>query len=612
MRVFSLLLVGVLVSCEWIAPYGRAIGHDRSVDASDAAIHDFPSHNDGQEDAAEDLVSVDAKTIDGSAIDATPVDTSQNDSATSDVLTTDAGISKPQLNFRYWVTLSGVGDDILHDIKGFNFTQTYYPAGVTNPLNIHGGAAAVGMVNSNYPKTIQYINSGRSSHTMEEILSTGDYSAQGAWIKLDEAGLPELFTFGNSTAGTGHDVEAYAVAIDHHRDVPYIGITGVAVGNDILFNPSNPLDIRSTNAKDSFLAVYDWQSSTFAGAEIIGTDATNEIGRAVVSTGFDQWHVAWTERSLSSDPQNIEDSCSITEVDCSTTPWSQSSSTPLPTITNDTEPYDYTYKITPANIPIAYWAGKRAGQAYWMIITNSVGATIMSESGVINALAVTSNFKNIIIGGTIHVNSNGKIYFSTIGSNYEHLDSLLSSQSVGFIANYSDAGRLIWFKILGSAVNDLSLDSANNIYVAGQYHDGNLQFNSGIPVPKVNQGTLDEDAFSCRLPGSLTTGTTTIGNLPDIDPDWILTAGGTGEDQMRAISIDSSHRVYMVGSYLGTAIPDLKLNTFNSATSTYSVSPLKDSSQASNDVKLYGATNSGGIDSFVLGFEQQELATTTN
>lgn len=131
-----------------------------------------------------------------------------------------------------------------------------------------------------------------------------------------------------------------------------------------------------------------------------------------------------------------------------------------------------------------------------------------------------------------------------------------------FISKYNPDGSYAWTRVWGDTgrdtVNDMSLDSNGNIYLAGVFR-GTIDFDTSGGVDTYVSNGLDDVALTrYNADGSY---------------GWTRTWGSTNNDFSFNIGVSPSNDVYIVGSFIGTVDFDTSVGTNNIA----SVSGSEDS-----------------------------------
>jgi hypothetical protein len=120
------------------------------------------------------------------------------------------------------------------------------------------------------------------------------------------------------------------------------------------------------------------------------------------------------------------------------------------------------------------------------------------------------------------------------------------SYSGAFILKLDTAGNFVWVKGLGNAgytisANDISLDSAGNVYTTGVF------FNTADFNPAINPA----DTFKLTASGSSDIYISKLTNTGDFV--WAKKMGGSGADAPVAMVADPGGNVYTTGSFKATA-----------------------------------------------------------
>ena len=114
-----------------------------------------------------------------------------------------------------------------------------------------------------------------------------------------------------------------------------------------------------------------------------------------------------------------------------------------------------------------------------------------------------------------------------------------------FVAKLTPNGQqIVWAAYLGGSGNDfsasLAIDGSGNVYVAGQTASGDLPSTPGVVQPGPQGGT---DSFVAKLAGP--TGATT----------WLTYLGGSLNDRVEALRVDSLGRPVVIGTTNSTNLP---------------------------------------------------------
>lgn len=161
------------------------------------------------------------------------------------------------------------------------------------------------------------------------------------------------------------------------------------------------------------------------------------------------------------------------------------------------------------------------------------------------------------VASDIKVGTDGNIYvtgvfYSTI--NFGSISKTSAGQGDVFITKYDNNGNILWVQTIGGTsfdgANSLTIDSNNNIYVAGGYH---ISANIG-GVTKTSLGYWD--IFFVKLSS---------------DGNFLLvkTAGGTDYDGVADIAVDNLGNIFITGYFFGTASWDNISKTSNGLSDFY-------------------------------------------
>jgi hypothetical protein len=181
-------------------------------------------------------------------------------------------------------------------------------------------------------------------------------------------------------------------------------------------------------------------------------------------------------------------------------------------------------------------------KAFYLIKFDSLGNVLWANKQIGSSTieiegkrVAVDNAGNAYVSGKL---KGGSITFGSFTLSYN----TTSSGEVGFIAKYSPSGTILWAKTITntnsgkSGVEDLTLDNAGNIYIAGKYDD----------VCTVGDGTTQtltpsgaENFFIAKL-------NSTGGVI------WTFAAGantGTNKNNAKVIELDPSGNVYVAGDF---------------------------------------------------------------
>ena len=148
---------------------------------------------------------------------------------------------------------------------------------------------------------------------------------------------------------------------------------------------------------------------------------------------------------------------------------------------------------------------------------------------------------------SIALDANGNIYITgsfrsaSISINTTTLTNSNLGSSDFFIMKYDTSGNLIWAKSTGGNKDDvgysLTLSTTGELYVTGAFSSPTISFGANILV----NASSNSDVFVVKFDA--------LGNVL-----WAKSAGGTNSDQGNGIITDANGNVYVVGNYLATSI----------------------------------------------------------
>lgn len=170
-------------------------------------------------------------------------------------------------------------------------------------------------------------------------------------------------------------------------------------------------------------------------------------------------------------------------------------------------------------------------------------AKYLGSTGVPQWVQSAGGANSSIISQGITVDAGGDIYitgyfFGTV--TFSTAPVAISKTSVGsndvFIAKYNTAGAVQWVQSAGGTGEDVSrritVDGTGNVYITGYYSSEIVTFRS---ITKPSSG--ENDVFVAKY------------NTDTGLPQWVQTAGGTGDDRGEGIAVDGSGNIYITGSY---------------------------------------------------------------
>jgi len=155
------------------------------------------------------------------------------------------------------------------------------------------------------------------------------------------------------------------------------------------------------------------------------------------------------------------------------------------------------------------------------------------------------NGNGLKLPNAITIDNSGNVY--STGDFFDSVDFDPGTGVTNFTANFRDSyvqkldvnGNLLWVKQIGADRSfSIASDVSGNVYITGAF-GGTVDFDPGSGVFNMTANGWDE-VFLLKLDGS--------GNFA-----WAKSAGGTGSDLGKAITIDVSGNVYVTGSYAGLA-----------------------------------------------------------
>lgn len=145
----------------------------------------------------------------------------------------------------------------------------------------------------------------------------------------------------------------------------------------------------------------------------------------------------------------------------------------------------------------------------------------------------------------------GRFTDATIDFEGTMLTNHLSGNADIFVAKYNSDGNVIWVKSFGGTDNDyaysLSVDKNENIFITGTYISSNIQMDGSIVITG-GTGTTDLFVMKLKSDGSFA---------------WGSSAGGTGLEYGRAITVDKDGNPIFVGDFSSSSIT-LEGTTLNS------------------------------------------------
>jgi Domain of unknown function (DUF4347)/Beta-propeller repeat/FG-GAP-like repeat len=193
---------------------------------------------------------------------------------------------------------------------------------------------------------------------------------------------------------------------------------------------------------------------------------------------------------------------------------------PSPSIANLTSPGRYTIFISKLDSSGNYlWAKQLSGSN-----ENSVSGISVDSTGSVYTTGLFTGTTDFDPGAGIANLASG------------------AGQSDIFISKLDSSGNYLWAKQLGGSTRvyarSIRLDSANNVYTTGSFY-GVADFDPGAGIANLISAG-QSDIFISKLDSS--------GNYL-----WAKQLGGSSDDSVSDLSVDSTGNVYLTGSLYGTA-----------------------------------------------------------
>lgn len=153
-----------------------------------------------------------------------------------------------------------------------------------------------------------------------------------------------------------------------------------------------------------------------------------------------------------------------------------------------------------------------------------------------------SNYTNEALDVEIDASGNSYITGYVTGeTSFNSSNTITSSAGNGdiYVAKYSSAGALVWYKKFGGNYSDRAYDLAigpdQNIVITGQYF-GNVSFGS----VNLSSASGSKDIFLVKLDAS--------GNVL-----WVRSEGGSQDENAYGVTVDHQNNVILTGQFRGTA-----------------------------------------------------------
>jgi hypothetical protein len=329
--------------------------------------------------------------------------------------------------------------------------------------------------------------------------------AAAASVTLNNAGSYDAFIIQYDSSGTLQWARRIGgVSIDTIRSVTTDSSGNIIVSGDYSSSPVTIYDTDGTSefttltnagSYDTFIVKYNSSGTPQWARQIGGTDqdlnfkvTTDSSGNIIVGGAF------------SSNPISIYDS--------------SASFTTLTRTGNNADAYIVKYNSSGT----PQWARRIAGTG-----NDQVNSIATDSSGNIFAVLETSSFPAAVYGSNTSFNLPNTIGGSDV-----------------FVLKYDSSGTFQWSRQIGGSGNDnvysIVVDSNGNIIVGGTF--------TSNPVT-----IFDSSASFTRL----TNAGSTDGYIVKYDssgtPQWARQIGGSGNDTLRSLSVDSNGNVVVVGFY---------------------------------------------------------------
>ena len=180
------------------------------------------------------------------------------------------------------------------------------------------------------------------------------------------------------------------------------------------------------------------------------------------------------------------------------------------------------------------------------------------------------NSGNILLAGLISGNATCDFDPS---SNVLNITATNPAQDI-IIAKYDPSGNLLWAHKIGNIGHDyatgMEIDSNDDVYLAGTYQVGNVDFDPGAGTQSLSSPANNFNIFILKLNSS-------GGFL------WVKGLGTVNSDVAYAMTLDSAGNVYVTGKYQGIV-------DFDSGTGVYNMTSYSGGSVASSFLLKLTAT----------------------
>ena len=200
-----------------------------------------------------------------------------------------------------------------------------------------------------------------------------------------------------------------------------------------------------------------------------------------------------------------------------------------------------------------------AANAAFIVKYNSSGvvqwATSIDGTGndIGNSITLDSDNNIYVTGG---YNSTSTITLKNAsGISQVNSDITLPAANAAFIVKYNSSGVAQWATSIDGTFSDsgnsITLDSDNNIYVAGRY------YSTSTTILK-NASGISQVNSDITLPSSLLNAAFIVKYNSSGVAQWATSIDGTGNDIGNSITLDSDNNIYVTGGYNSTSTITLK------------------------------------------------------